>query len=224
MAEQVGPDGDEGGAVWEKAAVSVSIVGGVLSPERAAAIRGRQGEGGGYVPVGGERYRAGALSMVMHPASPMVPTFRSDVRYFEVEPLGEGGGAPSCGWFGGGADLTPAYVYEQDCVDFHEHWAAVCGEFGDGLYDRFKAACDDYFYLPARGERRGIGGIFFDDLEALPPQANGANGRPVVDFSAAVLRNFMPSYLPIVTRRRLEPWGEAERAWQLQRRGRCGRR
>ena len=130
------------------------MVNGVLSPERAAAMseRGRLVDA-----AGGQPYSAAAMSLVLHPAHPLVPTLRGDVRVFQV------GGR--C-WFGGGCDLTPAYLFEDDAREFHCHWRSLCDErCGEGVYAGFKAWCDRYFYLPARGEHRGVGGVFFDDLE-----------------------------------------------------------
>jgi coproporphyrinogen III oxidase len=119
-------------------------------------------------------------------------------------------------WFGGGADLTPYYFFEDDAIHFHRTLADVCDRFRPvGDYDRFKAWCDDYFFLPHRGETRGIGGVFFDYL--------GAKGEPVeqvFELVQALGRAFVDAYLPIVQRRRTIPYGEPERTWQLRRRGR----
>jgi coproporphyrinogen III oxidase len=120
-------------------------------------------------------------------------------------------------WFGGGADLTPYYLCREDAVHFHSVLAAACDRHRPiGDYDRFKAWCDDYFFLPHRGETRGIGGVFFDDL--------GARGEhpahKVFDFVSDLGRSFVPAYVPIAQRHQTEPYGELERAWQLRRRGR----
>ncbi|GAQ86634.1 coproporphyrinogen III oxidase [Klebsormidium nitens] len=178
----------EGGALLEKAAANVSIVRGTLSEARAKAMSGR----GQVGAVAGAPYFAGALSLVFHSASPMVPTFRSDIRYFEIE------GQP--GWFGGGADLTPSYLFEEDARDFHAFYKALCERHGPGLYPQYKALCDKYFYIPARKEHRGLGGIFFDDLSSLggieiPNGSGTTNGngsgreglevRPRVDKASA---------------------------------------
>ena len=145
----------------------VSRIRGVLTPERAAAMsaRGRPG----VDPAGGQPYAAAALSLVFHPRSPMVPTFRADVRRFTVD---------GTSWFGGGADLTPYYLRDEDAVAFHAHWRAVCNahdaavveseaeteDRSGPLHARCKRWCDEYFYIPARKEHRGVGGIFFDDM------------------------------------------------------------
>ena len=141
----------EGGNLWEKAACSVSVVRGELSADRAAAMssRGRDAEAG-------QAYAAAACSLVFHSASPMVPTFRADVRHFEIE-----GGD---GWYGGGADLTPYYLFDEDATAFHDFYKKVCDAHDSKAYGRFKKWCDDYFFIPARKEHRGVGGVFFDDL------------------------------------------------------------
>lgn len=201
------PDGSggmaviEGGDLIEKGGIGVTVMDGVLTEQRASAMSSR-----GREVAAGSRYSAAALSLVLHAASPRVPTFRSDVRIFEVErPDGS-----TASWVGGGADLTPSYLVEEDATAFHTFWRAVCEKHECADYGRFKAWCDEYFYIPSRGETRGLGGIFFDDLDA--PGA--------VAFARDVADGFMPSWLPIVDRRRGEAYGEEERQWQLLRRGR----
>lgn len=135
-------------------AVNITVVNGTLSPQRAAAMSER---GRVIDAAGGQPYAAAAMSLVLHPAHPLVPTLRGDVRVFSV------GGR--C-WYGGGCDLTPAYLFEEDAAEFHSYWRDVCdAHCGSGRYAEFKAWCDRYFYLAARGEHRGVGGVFFDDLE-----------------------------------------------------------
>ena len=195
----------QGGRVLEKGAVNVSVVGGVLSPERAQTMssRGR----GSIDPAGGQQYTAAAVSLVFHAANPFVPTLRGDVRVFEVEGAGQ--------WFGGGADLTPAYIFPDDVAEFHAFWHALCGKYDPALYPKFKKWCDEYFYIPAREEHRGTGGIFFDDLS----QAEAA-GFDAERFTKDVGMNMVSSWEPLVRRRgRLEST-EAERRWQQIRRGR----
>ena len=149
----------EGGDVFEKAAANVSIIRGTLTPERARAMSSR---GRAEIdPEGGQEYEACALSLVFHPRSPMVPTFRADVRRFRV-----GGKA----WYGGGADLTPYYLFDEDAEEFHDKYRAVCDSHDKNaeaseVYAACKDWCDEYFYIPARREHRGVGGVFFDDLD-----------------------------------------------------------
>eukprot|EP00897_Mesotaenium_endlicherianum_P000150 jgi/Mesen1/10135/ME000076S09645 len=152
----------EGGDLLEKAAANVSIVRGHLSETRAKAMSAR-----GRGVEAGATYFAGALSLVFHTRHPHVPTFRSDVRYFEVE--------GQQGWFGGGADLTPNYLNEEDARTFHAFYRRICDAYEPSLYARCKALCDRYFYIPSRKEHRGIGGIFFDDLSSFSSSEGGGN-------------------------------------------------
>jgi coproporphyrinogen III oxidase len=180
------------GALFEKAAVNVSHVHGRLDP---AFARRLQGEGEDFAAVG--------LSLILHPRSPMVPTSHANLRFIVQ-------GAKA--WFGGGADLTPYYLFEEDAAHFHRTLRAACDRHHPAWYPRFKKACDDYFFLPHRGERRGVGGIFFEDPGGDPEQELSF----VRDFGQA----FLSAYLPIAERRHPLPWGERERAWQEIRRGR----
>jgi coproporphyrinogen III oxidase len=186
-----------GGAVFEKAGVNWSRVDGELPEEMAAQM-----------PGDGRRFQATGVSLVIHPRSPMVPTTHANFRMIE-----KGDRA----WFGGGGDLTPYYLWREDAVHFHRVWADACAPHAPiGDYPRFKTWCDDYFFLPHRGETRGVGGIFYDWLGAR----DGYDLASVFAFVEAVGRAFLPAYVPIVERRASEPYGDAERRWQLQRRGR----
>jgi coproporphyrinogen III oxidase len=186
----------EGGAVFEKAGVNWSSVEGELPADFAKTLPGE-----------GRHFRASGVSLVLHPRSPMIPTTHANFRCLEKgDRL----------WFGGGADLTPYYLWREDAVHFHRTLADVCDRHRPVAdYDRFKTWCDDYFFLPHRGETRGVGGIFFDYLGAPDhdPEA-------VFPFVGAAGAAFIQAYLPIVERRRAEPWGEDQRRWQTQRRGR----
>ena len=192
----------EDGDVWEKGCISVTLIeDGELTETRAAAISARTGSG----IVAGSRYSAAALSFVLHARSPLVPTLRGDVRVFSVG---------SQEWYGGGLDLTPSYVEEDDCKHFHGRLADLCSTHGEAdTYAWMKEACDDYFFLPCRGEHRGVGGVFFDDLTAewAPAYCEALIG--------AALAADGP-YLPIVERRRHAEFSEAQKQWQLLRRGR----
>ena len=184
-----------GGRIFEKAGVNWSCVEGELPADFAAQIPGE-----------GTAFRATGVSLVLHPRSPMVPTTHANVRCLEK---GERT------WFGGGADLTPYYLWPEDAAHFHGALRDACERHpGVGDYPRFKRWCDEYFHLPHRGERRGVGGIFFDYLEL-----DGALER-VLAFAADVGRSLVTAYVPIAGRRAGEPYGEPERAWQLLRRGR----
>eukprot|EP00192_Tetraselmis_astigmatica_P013206 CAMPEP_0117658452 /NCGR_PEP_ID=MMETSP0804-20121206/5871_1 /TAXON_ID=1074897 /ORGANISM="Tetraselmis astigmatica, Strain CCMP880" /LENGTH=325 /DNA_ID=CAMNT_0005464973 /DNA_START=84 /DNA_END=1058 /DNA_ORIENTATION=- len=193
----------EDGDLLEKAASNVSIISGVLTPTRAAAMSSR---GRDIDPSGGQPYSAMAMSLVFHPRSPWVPTLRADVRVFEVD---------GQKWFGGGCDLTPVYLFEDDAREFHTFWKALCDRSSSRLYPEYKSWCDRYFYIPARKEHRGVGGIFFDDL------GDGCEmGFDVEQFIREVGDGILPSWENIVKRRRHAEVTEKERNWQLVRRGR----
>jgi coproporphyrinogen III oxidase len=180
------------GEVLEKAGVGFSHVEGEL-PE--AFARRLQGEGRAFAAVG--------LSLVIHPRSPMVPTTHANYRFIRQGPKA---------WFGGGSDLTPYYLFEDDAAHFHRALRAACDRHDPGYYPRFKEACDRYFWLPHRGEARGVGGIFFENTGGDPARE--------LAFVQDCARAFLPSWLPIAARRREEAWGDRERAWQEVRRGR----
>ena len=199
------------GALFEKAGVNFSDVFGQLRPELAKSLPGE-----------GAAFRATGISLVLHPTSPRIPTVHANLRFIK-----RGGAA----WFGGGTDLTPYYVVDEDAVLFHRSLKTVCERHEASLYPRFKRWCDRYFFLPHRNEPRGVGGVFFDYLgagaersagEPEPPTASTweGDGDRVFDFVGDLGAHLMDSYLAIVSRRRDEPWGEPEREWQLLRRGR----
>jgi len=213
----------QGGNVVEKGACSLTIIrNGVLTADRAATIRGRQDsiDGGddddGLVIQEGDVYSAAALSVVLHTKNPFVPTFRSDVRIFLVKSAEKDG--KSVAWFGGGSDLTPYYLIDQDVIDFHTHLKKMCDDAfptDDNQfnlsYRQMKQSCDEYFYLPARSEHRGTGGIFFDDLPAT---------QSTCAFVKNVAKGWMPSWLPIVEKNGKREYNEEEKHWQCLRRGR----
>jgi coproporphyrinogen III oxidase len=182
----------ENGALFEKAGVNWSDVHGELSEEVARSMPGE-----------GRSFRATGISLVLHPATPMVPTVHANFRCFE---------RPTAAWFGGGADLTPYYPQREDVIHFHRTLKAACDRHDPAYYPRFKKQCDDYFYLPHRGEMRGVGGIFFDYL--------GSDLEATFAFVRDAANAFLPAYVPIAERRRADPWGEREREFQLVRRGR----
>ena len=202
----------QGGNIVEKGACSLTLINqGTLTAERAATIRGRQDAAEIDLQVG-DIYSAAALSMVLHTKSPWIPTFRSDVRIFLVRDQSTG---QTLAWFGGGADLTPYYLtYDSDIRDFHGMYQTLCDSYYNIPnidYETLKRNCDDYFYLPARQEHRGTGGIFFDDVPATTAS---------LSFVQAVANAWMPSWLPIVERRRNLRYNDRQRQWQLLRRGR----
>ena len=188
------------GAVFEKGGVNFSHVMGERLPPSATQNR---------PDLAGSSFEALGVSLVMHPLNPYAPTSHMNIRYFQVNPKK---GAP-VGWFGGGYDLTPYYGFEEDCIEWHQGAKDTCDRFNSGYYPRFKRWCDEYFYLKHRNEPRGIGGIFFDDLIEADRDA-------AFDFTLAVAKSYLSSYLSIVQRRCNTPYGERERAFQKYRRGR----
>jgi coproporphyrinogen III oxidase len=188
------------GRVFEKAGVNFSRVSGTQLPASATAHRPE---------LAGRSFQAMGVSLVIHPLSPLVPTSHANVRLFVAEHPEE---APVW-WFGGGYDLTPFYGFEEDCVHWHRVEREACTPFGAEVYPRYKKWCDDYFYLKHRAEPRGVGGLFFDDL-------NEWDFATCFAFLRAVGDSYADAYLPIVERRMSLPWGERERRFQLYRRGR----
>jgi coproporphyrinogen III oxidase len=195
----------QSGNVFEKAGVNISVVEGIMSAE---ALRSALGQGK-TIPEGAFPFFATGLSLVIHPHNPMAPSVHANYRYFEVgnDPH------PQYWWFGGGSDLSPAYFIREDAMHFHRVLKEVCDTHDFGFYARFKKWCDDYFYLPHRGEGRGIGGIFFDHL-------NDRKADHLFHFVSDCTRAFLPSYLPIVRVRKDMPFNEAQKHWQQIRRGR----
>ncbi|MFI0474605.1 oxygen-dependent coproporphyrinogen oxidase [Halomonas sp. HMF6819] len=190
----------ENGALFEKGGVNYSHVFGETLPPSATASRPE---------LAGRSFHAVGVSWVLHPENPHVPTSHGNVRFFIAEKEGE---APVW-WFGGGIDLTPYYPVFEDVVHWHRVAHTACAPFGEGVYPRYKAWCDEYFYLKHRDETRGVGGLFFDDL-------NEPDFESAFAFQRAVGDSFLEAYLPIARRRRDTPWGEQEREFQLYRRGR----
>ncbi len=188
------------GKVFEQAGVNYSHVFGAQMPASATAHRPE---------LAGRSFHACGVSLVLHPQNPHLPTTHANVRFFIAEKEGE----EPVWWFGGGFDLTPYYPYEEDVVHWHQTAQAAVEPFGTEYYPAYKKWCDDYFYLKHRGETRGVGGLFFDDLNALGfSQSFG--------LMRAVGEAFLPAYLPLVQKRRDTPFTEQQRQFQLYRRGR----
>ncbi len=166
----------------------------------------------------GGAYEAASVSLIVHPRNPYVPTAHANFRVFSAQPQA---GGESVWWFGGGFDLTPYYGFEEDVVHWHRTARDACDPFGAELYPEMKRACDEYFYLAHRDEPRGVGGLFFDDLEDLPSGPEGASRfERCFAFVRSVSGAFLEAYLPILRRRKDHPHGERERNFQLYRRGR----
>lgn len=188
------------GGVFEQAGIGFSHVHGGEMPPSATRTRPE---------LAGARFQAMGVSLVLHPRNPHVPTTHANLRFFAAE---RDGGAGAW-WFGGGFDLTPCYPVHEDVLHWHRAAREACAGFGDGVYERYKQWCDEYFWLAHRNETRGVGGLFFDDLSAWGFERS-------LEFARSVGEGFLPAYLPIVAARRDTPWSEREREFQLYRRGR----
>lgn len=188
------------GDVFEQAGVNFSHVSGKDLPPSATQARPE---------LSGRSYQALGVSLVIHPFNPYIPTTHMNVRYFLAEKATE----KPVWWFGGGFDLTPYYGFEEDARHWHTEVKAACQPYGEDVYPRYKKWCDEYFYLKHRQEPRGIGGLFFDDLNEWPFEK-------CFSFMQSVGDHFLPAYLPIVNRRKDTDYGESEINFQLYRRGR----
>ncbi len=189
-----------GGSVFEQAGVNFSHVLGEHLPPSATAQRPE---------LAGRSFDALGVSLVIHPHNPYVPTCHCNVRFF----IASKADVESVWWFGGGFDLTPYYGFEEDAVHWHKTAKTACDPFGQDYYARFKKWCDEYFYIKHRNEPRGVGGLFFDDL-------NENSFDHCFGFTQSVGDHLLPAYLPIVERRKDTPYGERERDFQCYRRGR----
>ncbi|KAL5978749.1 Chloroperoxidase 1 [Asimina triloba] len=235
------------GDVWEKAGVNVSVVYGVMPPEAYRAAKGDGSASNNDAKAGPVPFFAAGISSVLHPQNPFAPTLHFNYRYFETDAPKDTPGAPRQWWFGGGTDLTPAYIVEEDVRHFHTVQKQACDKFDPSFYPRFKKWCDDYFFIKTkwvyqvhktladvgygegkfhfreavsgravakhRGERRGLGGIFFDDL-------NDYDQEMLLAFSTECTKSVIPAYIPLIERRKDTPFTEQHKAWQQLRRGR----
>jgi coproporphyrinogen III oxidase len=189
------------GSVFEQAGVNFSHVMGSRLPPSATAQRPELADA---------QWMATGVSLVFHPWNPYIPTTHANVRFFSATPKN---GAPGAWWFGGGFDLTPYYPFDEDVLHWHRTAQRACAGFGEDVYSKHKEWCDRYFFLKHRNETRGVGGLFFDDL-------NEAGFEQCFAYQRSVGDHFLEAYLPIVARRKDHPHGERERQFQLYRRGR----
>ena len=187
-----------GGGVFEQAGVNFSHVFGDKMPPSATKSRPE---------LAGKRFQAVGVSLVLHPQNPYVPTTHANLRFFTA------GERKPVWWFGGGFDLTPYYPFHEDVLHWHQTAREACRPFGDDLYHRYKKWCDEYFFLKHRNETRGVGGLFFDDVNELGFEQSFAFVRSVGD-------SFLDGYRPIVKKRMAHPFGDRQRDFQLYRRGR----
>tara|TARA_B100001142_G_scaffold211519_1_gene209727 strand:+ start:311 stop:1213 length:903 start_codon:yes stop_codon:yes gene_type:complete len=188
------------GSLFEKGGVNFSIISGDKMPKSATELRPE---------LAGRKFTALGISLVLHPDNPFIPTTHANVRFFiaeneEEEPLW---------WFGGGFDLTPYYGFEEDAIHWHKIANKACEPFGEKVYEKYKKWCDDYFYLSHRDEQRGIGGLFFDDL-------NEGGFDSCFEFMKSIGNHFVEAYKPIVLKRQETPYTEKQKDFQLYRRGR----
>ncbi|SFV84140.1 Coproporphyrinogen III oxidase, aerobic [hydrothermal vent metagenome] len=188
------------GTVFEQAGVNFSIVHGDNMPASATALRPE---------LAGRNFSALGVSLVIHPHNPYAPTSHANVRFFIAEKAGE----DPIWWFGGGFDLTPYYGFDEDAIFWHQTAKDSCDPFGEDVYPKYKKWCDEYFYMKHRDEQRGVGGLFFDDL-------NEGSFDECFAFMQSVGNSYIKAYRPIVEKRKDTKYGERERQFQLYRRGR----
>ncbi len=190
----------QNGNGFEQGGVNFSIVSGESLPSSATALRPE---------LAGRSFQALGVSLVIHPKNPYVPTSHANVRFFIAKKDGE----EPIWWFGGGFDLTPYYGFDEDAIYWHSTAESACKPYGEDVYPKYKKWCDDYFYLKHRDEQRGIGGLFFDDL-------NEGGFDKCFAFMKSVGNNYIKAYKPIVEKRKDMPYTDKERQFQLYRRGR----
>ena len=188
------------GDVIEQGGVNFSLVSGTKLPPSATAHRPE---------LAGRRWQACGVSLVIHPKNPYIPTSHANVRFFIAEKEGE----EPVWWFGGGFDLTPFYPFKEDVVHWHQTAQTLCQPFGESVYDEHKQWCDEYFFLKHRNETRGVGGLFFDDL-------NKWGFDKSFEYVQAVGQGYIDAYVPIIEKRKATEYGERQRQFQLYRRGR----
>lgn len=188
------------GNIFEKGGVNFSHVAGEQLPQSATATRPE---------LAGRSFQAMGVSLVIHPDNPFVPTSHMNVRFFVAEKEGH----QPVWWFGGGFDLTPYYGFTEDCIHWHQVSKDACNPLGDSAYPKYKQWCDDYFYIKHRNEARGIGGLFFDDL-------NEPGFEKSFEFTQSVGNSYLKAYLPIVEKRQKTPFSDTHKAFQKMRRGR----
>jgi coproporphyrinogen III oxidase len=195
------------GTVFEKAGVNLAVVYGTMPPEalKAATNDSTFDRSGGRAPGEPVPFFACGLSSVMHPRNPFCPTMHFNYRYFEID--------GKTWWFGGGTDITPAYLDVDDMKHFHQTYKDVCDLHDKTFYPKFKKWADDYFRITHRSENRGLGGIFFDDLNDREPEK-------IIDFAEDCLNAVVPAYVPILMKHKDDPFTQKQKNWQQMRRGR----
>lgn len=208
------------GKVFEKAGVNVSTVHGMLPAQAATQMKTRGIDLPNLKDGRPAPFFACGVSLVIHPINPMAPTVHANYRYFEIMDPETG---KSVWWFGGGSDLTPSYLFEEDAIQFHSEKKKACDKHDSSFYPRFKKWCDEYFYLPHRGETRGVGGIFYDDLEcteATKSASEEERKEALRQFAISSCTALVQAYEPIMERRKNMPYTAEQKHWQQLRRGR----
>ncbi|ODQ83197.1 hypothetical protein BABINDRAFT_159637 [Babjeviella inositovora NRRL Y-12698] len=200
----------QNGDVFEKAGVNISVVYGALPPQAIARMKVDHKNLKASTEDGSVKFFACGLSLVIHPHNPHAPTTHANYRYFETW---NEDGTPQAWWFGGGADLTPSYLYDEDAVLFHTKHKEALDKYDTTLYPRYKKWCDEYFYIKHREETRGVGGIFFDDFDSKPADE-------ILTIIDTCIDAFLPSYVPTLHKRINMLFTEQEKQWQQVRRGR----
>lgn len=212
------------GTTFEKAGCNISVIQSTLSPAAVRQMRAERfdwWDGESELP-----YFVAGCSLVVHPRNPHAPTVHFNYRYFEIQDPRDPTGPPKAWWFGGGTDLTPSYLYDEDARAFHGTYKQACDRHDPTYYARFKKWCDEYFYIPHRHETRGLGGIFFDDLSSTSAGGAGKAGDAVADaerifrFVRDCSNSYLPAYYPLVEKRKDQPYSDREKRWQQLRRGR----
>lgn len=201
----------QNGTTFEKGGVNISIVHGVLPPQAVTRMRVNHKNIEGCGEDGSVNFFACGLSLVIHPINPHAPTTHLNYRYFET--TNPESGEVQAWWFGGGADLTPSYLYEEDAKNFHQLHKDALDKHDTELYPKYKKWCDEYFFIKHRNESRGIGGIFFDDFDTKPADE-------ILKIVESCFDAFLPSYLPAVIKRKDLPYTDEQKQWQQIRRGR----
>lgn len=204
----------QNGTIFEKAGCNISVIHSTLSVPAIKQMRVERldwWDGQSELP-----YFVAGCSLVVHPRNPHAPTVHFNYRYFELMDPKDPLGPPKTSWFGGGTDLTPSYLYEEDVKHFHNTYKKVCDLHDLTYYNLFKKWCDEYFFIPHRSETRGVGGIFFDDLSSTEDH----NVEELFKFVRDCGNAFLPAYQPLVEKRSIQNFTEDEKRWQQLRRGR----
>lgn len=201
----------QNGTTFEKGGVNISVVHGSLPKSAVDRMKADHSNLISHAADGSAKFFACGLSLVIHPRNPHAPTTHANYRYFET--YNPETGEVDAWWFGGGADLTPSYLYEEDAIHFHQKHKDALDKFDPTLYPKYKKWCDEYFFINHRNETRGVGGIFFDDFDTKPADE-------ILKIVESCLDAYLPSYVPLIIKRKDQPFTPEQKNWQQIRRGR----